>query len=401
MALAKSHSLAAAETEALGFDHYTLGARLLERWSLPNELVSITASGNDRNRIAQLPAEDQCIAQIVHLADLLASVLAENRVDLLPELLDVARQYRQLTDLQIQPLVGTLQEKVDQLAEVLSLELPEGKQYDEVLSTAYDRLSTVAEEVAGELIRPRPDYISGRETELLAEIGRLSSALKKFTVRPTSGRSTEPWVPAKPTVAANSQNEAPPASVKSAQALADALFSANAPVAVAQRRPSVTETGFDPGLIGRLTAAVATCRNYRAPLSLLLVEIDHYDTILVSHGGLGAERIVQAVGSVCRAVDHPHSACVQTREIQFAVVLPNCDRRQAVSLANELLERGRAITAAHSSDSSATTTLSVGVSSVATPPKNFAASDLARSAERCLTGARLSGGNSVKSIEIY
>ena len=189
--------------------------------------------------------------------------------------------------------------------------------------------------------------------------------------------------------------------MKSAQALADALFSAEAPVAVAQRRPPATETGFDPGLIGRLTAAVATCRNYRAPLSLLLVEVDHYETILVSHGALGAERIVQAVGNVCRAVDHPHSACVQTREVQFAVVLPNCDRRQAVNLANELLERGRAITAAPSSESSATITLSVGVSSVATPPKNFPAVELARSAERCLSGARLSGGNSVKSIEIY
>ena len=194
-ALAKSHSLAAAEIEALGFDHYELGARLLERWSLPNELVAITASGNDRNRIALLPADEQCIGQIVHLADLLASVLAENRVDMLPELLDVGRQYRQLTDLQIQPLVGTLQAKVDQLAEVLSLELPQGQKYDEVLSDAYERLSTVAEQIAGELIRPRAD-ITGRETELLTEIGRLSSALKKFTPRPPSGRTTEPWVPA-------------------------------------------------------------------------------------------------------------------------------------------------------------------------------------------------------------
>jgi hypothetical protein len=43
----------------------------------------------------------------------------------------------------------------------------------------------------------------------------------------------------------------------------------------------------------------------------------------------------------------------------------------------------------------------VGVASVALPPKNFPAEELIRAAERCLNGARLAGGNAVKSIEIY
>jgi HD-like signal output (HDOD) protein/GGDEF domain-containing protein len=399
-ALAKSHSLALAEIEALGFDHYQLGARLLERWSLPKELVSITATGNDRGRIALLPPQDLGIAQIVHLADLLASVLAENRVDLLPELLELGHQYRQLNDMQVKLLVATLQEKVDQLADVLSLELSEQQQYEAVLADAYQRLTTVAEEVAGELIRPR---IDGREIELLAEIERLSTALKKVTRTHSTQRTTEPWLPigSKTVSAGAAKSPAEIPSAKSAQALADALFASEHPQPALQRRPAPTEMGYDPGLLGRLTAAVSTCRNYRAPLSLLLVEIDHYETILVSHGALGAERIVQEVGNVCRSIDHPHAACVQTREVQFAVVLPNCDRRQAVHLANELLNRGRDISAGSTSDSSANITFSVGVSSVATPPKNFPAIDLARSAERCLTGARLSGGNTVKSIEIY
>ena len=46
-------------------------------------------------------------------------------------------------------------------------------------------------------------------------------------------------------------------------------------------------------------------------------------------------------------------------------------------------------------------TISIGVSSVALPPRNFPATELIRSAERCLGGARLAGGNAVKSIEIY
>ena len=46
-------------------------------------------------------------------------------------------------------------------------------------------------------------------------------------------------------------------------------------------------------------------------------------------------------------------------------------------------------------------TVSIGVASVALPPKNFPAAELIRAAERCLNGARLSGGNAVKSLEIY
>ncbi len=45
-------------------------------------------------------------------------------------------------------------------------------------------------------------------------------------------------------------------------------------------------------------------------------------------------------------------------------------------------------------------TLSVGVATVALPPKNFPAEDLLAAADRCLYGSRASGGGVVKSIEI-
>ena len=45
-------------------------------------------------------------------------------------------------------------------------------------------------------------------------------------------------------------------------------------------------------------------------------------------------------------------------------------------------------------------TLSVGVATLALPPKNFPAQDLLTAADRCLYGSRASGGGVVKSIEI-
>jgi hypothetical protein len=46
-------------------------------------------------------------------------------------------------------------------------------------------------------------------------------------------------------------------------------------------------------------------------------------------------------------------------------------------------------------------TVSVGLASVEILPKNFAPKELVDSATRCLSAARLSGGNTLKSIGIY
>jgi PleD family two-component response regulator len=87
--------------------------------------------------------------------------------------------------------------------------------------------------------------------------------------------------------------------------------------------------------------------------------------------------------------------------VQFAVILPDCDRRQAVDASNELVAGVRDAASLSVASCAAVATVSIGVASVALPPKNFPAAELIRAAERCLGGARLSGGNAVKSIEIY
>jgi GGDEF domain-containing protein len=159
--------------------------------------------------------------------------------------------------------------------------------------------------------------------------------------------------------------------------------------------------GHDPGLVGRVAAAVATCRQARCSLSLLFVEIDQYDDLVISLGAAGAERLVEQLGTECRRLDHPGKVVMQSRDVQYAVILPDCDRRQAVDASNELESRMRNAVSPRDGGPAAVVTVSIGVASVALPPKNFPAAELIRAAERCLNGVRLSGGNAVKSIEIY
>jgi GGDEF domain-containing protein len=133
-----------------------------------------------------------------------------------------------------------------------------------------------------------------------------------------------------------------------------------------------------------------------------MVEIDHYADLVMVAGQAAAESLVERVGAECRRIDQERAIVVQYRDLQFAVILADCDRRQAVDVANDLLIRlRRTQPPALDHRSAAAMTVSIGVASVVLPPKNFPADELVRAAERCLNGARLSGGNAVKSIEIY
>ncbi len=101
------------------------------------------------------------------------------------------------------------------------------------------------------------------------------------------------------------------------------------------------------------------------------------------------------VRAFCDELDCPGAACLPFGNAGFALVLPDCDRNEAVEWGHRLIDRA---TAAASGGYSVQA--SVGVASVAMPPKNFAHETLLSSADRCLYGARASGRSTVKSIEI-
>ncbi len=124
------------ETRALGFDHTELTSRLLAHWNLPRDLVEAIARPRSADAIDRLPPEKQPVTQILHLAELIAQLVADAHTVVLPELLDAGRRYRGLTPTQLESLIDRLQAKVEQLAEVLTLTLPDDKDYREVLVQA-------------------------------------------------------------------------------------------------------------------------------------------------------------------------------------------------------------------------------------------------------------------------
>jgi GGDEF domain-containing protein len=86
---------------------------------------------------------------------------------------------------------------------------------------------------------------------------------------------------------------------------------------------------------------------------------------------------------------------------RFALLLPGSDRAAAVALGRQLIAATVAFSADQSPRGRPVPKLSIGLATVAVPPKNFSARALIDSAQRCLHAARSSRKNALKSIEVY
>jgi HD-like signal output (HDOD) protein/GGDEF domain-containing protein len=402
-AFSKAASVNEAERQSLGFDHVTLSARLLERWKLPTALVLAIEAGQSRQQVDALPPMDRPLPQVLLVSDLLASVLAENRTDLLAELLDRGREYFALSHMQLNALVNGLSAKVDHLAEVLQLDLPQGNNYQAILLGAHERLSAVASDVAQQLLRQSTGAGAIEpDEELLADVERLAKATRRMAASPRAQPAAVASGAVVPAATASRGAPRPPPLPPADPAERQADPIAKSTLAANGRPRSHGDASSDPGLAARVAAAVATCRQARRSLSMFVVEVNHFDDLLITAGPVAAQQLLERVGAECGRIDHEGAIVVQSRDVQFAVILPDCDRRQAVDVSNDLLARlRRTAPLSQGGAASALMSISVGVASVALPPKNFPAEELIRAAERCLNGARLAGGNAVKSIEIY
>src|SRR4029077_2572624 len=102
----------------------------------------------------------------------------------------------------------------------------------------------------------------------------------------------------------------------------------------------------------------------------------------------------------CGRIDHSRLIQMPVREARFVLLLPNCDRPAAGEFGHQLLDEIRRLAPSQTDATRVRLGVSVGVATVAMPAKNFSPSELLESAERCLHGAQLSGGNTIKSIDV-
>lgn len=126
------------------------------------------------------------------------------------------------------------------------------------------------------------------------------------------------------------------------------------------------------------------------------MRLDNVDELLLTLGPESIRSLQHLLKTLCEKMDHAGAVCTEHGNDGCALILPGCERRDAVALGNQLIDKIARIT---SKDGHRPIGISVGVAAVALPPKNFAATELFEGADRCLYGSSASGSGVVKSIE--
>lgn len=444
------------ERQVIGFDHTELTVRLLRHWRLPEGIVQWVSWQDIYQRLEQPSSPPAVVAQVIHLAEGLARVLVDGQPGYLHEVLSAGQKYRALSQTQLEELVADLEAKVAQLAEVLHLDLPPTEDYRTILLEAHRRLSEAAAEALEMFLSRRSTSTPEVPSSLQPHLAHLSEALQRLSGPPVASKQTppsacptqtkkQPSVPLpKHSLEENPDNEG--AEVVQSPALGnhkprdpEARLRANAKVLPAKGvapppgenqppppalvpsdawtgaegvgaeksarwasvagtiRPSVS----DPALLAHLKESVAACRNARTALSLLLAEPLEQNDLMFRYGLEGMERFRSLLEAAAKALLQDSALLFPYSDWGLAMILPDCDRAEAVRLAHQLLHAIRQVNWGGIWNCRGGLALAVGVASVDIPPKNFPAQDLLEAAARCLFASHASGGSVVKSIEIY
>jgi HD-like signal output (HDOD) protein len=370
------------EQATLGFDHAQLTAGLLGHWNMPDVLVRAVAEPRSMKRLAKSRDEHAALTRVLHLAELLAQLVGQHRLTVLPDLLEAGRLYCDLTKSRLTDLVAMLEPKVRQLASVLSLDLAAMPEYSTLLAQAHEAMARVAEGIAGPVSHVRDSQplppLDVRKTHPptgTVSMSEVHAAVARFLEKPLPAAAPAP------------RASEPVRSVRDTWSRDDLVATPARPLPYNQSHLAE----FDI----RLTLALGECRAMRQPLSVIIVGT-HALEALPPEQSRTLDRVLEAA---CRGVADTPDLIATPFEGRRVAVLPRRDRQEAITAARGIVDRMQQLVGPLNRSGQLVPCLAAaGVASVSEPPKNFRGERLLETAERCLAAALTSGG--VKSLEV-
>jgi len=147
--------------------------------------------------------------------------------------------------------------------------------------------------------------------------------------------------------------------------------------------------GFDRELEREWQRAAERCE----PLSLMMVDIDHFKMFNDRYGHVAGDTCLRAVGETLSLVTLENAVLVaRYGGEEFALLLPGLDIERATALAEEACRAIEDLAINHSQSALGHVTISVGVESMV-PDKSRMAADLVEAADTALYAAKRRGRN--------
>ena len=108
----------------------------------------------------------------------------------------------------------------------------------------------------------------------------------------------------------------------------------------------------------------------RQPISLLLIDLDHFKRVNDEYGHLAGDECLRQVATALKnCLKRPADLFARYGGEEFVCILPETDRESAIDLAREMERRVRALQILHAaSDTAAVVSISVGVAELGSKP---------------------------------
>lgn len=142
----------------------------------------------------------------------------------------------------------------------------------------------------------------------------------------------------------------------------------------------------------QLDQLAATARRAGQPLTLAMIDIDHFKPINDRYGHAVGDALLMAIGAACRTAVRSHDVIGRLGGEEFAMLMPLADQETALRIVERLREAVAAIAIPTAAGTAASVTISVGMAMFAEQQID----ELMLDADRALYAAKARGRNRVE-----
>jgi len=135
---------------------------------------------------------------------------------------------------------------------------------------------------------------------------------------------------------------------------------------------------------------IARSRRSGRPLTVAMIDVDHFKEVNDRHGHDAGDRLLAALGAGLRSSMRAVDACARLGGDEFAVLLPDTDGLPI----DGVLDRVRQVLTQSAAEASSPVTVSIGAATFAAAPASL--DEILRAADRLLREVKTAGRNGLR-----